>query len=156
MIQRRVGPFLSFPHVPNLCASVTLVRSGSGRTRPESHLGVGSACCQVASSQPLCSHPSLLMLAYPLLPRMGRRCFPRRTSSAHSAGSGKMRSGPPTSIGQLTSKVGGTWNPVSPILASSQGVLVRTAECRHLGLGPSWVSPHCRLQARSQWSLVSL
>lgn len=79
------------------------VRSGVGRTRPESHLGRLSS---------LPDHT--LMLACPLLPRTGRRCFLRRTSSAHWAGSGKMRSGPRTSIGPLTSKVGDTWNPVSP------------------------------------------
>ena len=39
------------------------------------------------------------------------------TSSARWAGSGKMKSGPRTSIGPLMSKVGGVWSPVSTQLS---------------------------------------
>lgn len=51
------------------------------------------------------------------------------TSNAHWAGSGKMRSGPRTSIGLSMNKVGSTW---SLVCACQVG---KSAECRGLGPG---------------------
>lgn len=74
------------------------------------------------------------------------------TSSAHWAGSGKMKSGQQTSIELLMSKVGSTWCPVSPTQPHAGGdswvlgfLPWALASLSYFIWGTSWISPPFRL-----------
>lgn len=144
------------------------VRAGKGRTLSPSHTwGFRIYVVRLhllIFPDHVCLFSCLPGLCYP---RTGRRCFPRMTSSARWAGSGKMKSGPRTSIGPLTNKVGSTWSPVSTRQTREACWKGAQLSAGPLGLGfwpslgyfiwgTSWVSPHCKLQIGSQWPLESL
>lgn len=126
-----VGCFLSCSHVPifTLWFPERWYEVQGGKDADlGSHLGlqgcVLSNCISFAALMTSVSADACLCHS-----RMGRRCFPRMTLSAHWAGSGKMKSGPQTSIGPLMSKVGSTWGLVRPTPGSSRGML-GTPECK--------------------------